>query len=309
MAWTAGLEYRHFWCERMIVDCHTHIWSDPTLLGSEVVEYLRLQSGRSDLQASPADHALAGRCVTQTLVLGYRSAAQNASVPNEFIAEYVGRNSDRVIGIAGIDPTEASALREASALLARGEFRGLVVSPSSQNFHPADSRAMALYELAQDRGAPVFFHHGIHLPASGRMEYARPYLLDEIAREFPRLTIVVSALGHPWVDECIILLGKHPRVYADISGLVRRPWQAYNALTLAHQFNVINKVLFGSDFPFFTAAEAIEAVYRLNEMTQGTNLPTVPREALRSIVERDALACLGIERAGPAAPAAEGRAE
>ena len=57
-------------------------------------------------------------------------------------------------------------------------------------------------------------------------------------------------------------------------------------------------MLFGSDFPFLTAAEAIESVYRLHEMTQGTNLPTVPRERLRLIVERDALDALGIARAG-----------
>ena len=85
---------------------------------------------------------------------------------------------------------------------------------------------------------------------------------------------------------------------ADIAGLTRRPWQAYNALVLAHQFNVMDKILFGSDFPYFTAAEAIESVYRLHEVTQGTNLPSVPRETLRSMVERDALGALGIARAG-----------
>jgi len=35
-------------------------------------------------------------------------------------------------------------------------------------------------------------------------------------------------------------------------------------------------------------------------MTQGTNLPTVPREALRAMVERNALDALGIARAGEA---------
>jgi len=80
-----------------------------------------------------------------------------------------------------------------------------------------------------------------------------------------------------------------------MAALIRRPWQAYNALVLAHQFNVVDKVLFGSDFPFFTAADAIESVYRLHEVTQGTNLPSVPRETLRSMIERDSLAELGIQ--------------
>ena len=178
--------------------------------------------------------------------------------------------------------------------------------------HPADSRALDLYDLAARRGAPILIQQGTHFPEKGRMEYARPLLWDEIAREYPNLTLVISGLGHPWVEEAIALVGKHPRVFADIAGLIRRPWQAYNALVLAHQFNVMDKVLFGSDFPFSTATEAIESVYRLHEVTQGTNLPAVPRETLRSMVERDALSLLGIAREGEAIEepaAAPGREE
>ena len=36
------------------------------------------------------------------------------------------------------------------------------------------------------------------------------------------------------------------------------------------------------------------SIYSINTFTQGTPLPSIPREQLRSIVERDALACLGI---------------
>ena len=282
----------------MIVDCHTHIWAKADQLGRDARAYLWRQSGQEDVLADPLDHQVAARCVGKTLVLGFCSAHLGASIPNEFIAEYVSRQGGRMIGIAAVDPTEDSAAGEAQQLLDRPEFRGLTVSPSSQNFHPADSRAMAVYDLAARKGFPVFFHQGTHFRSQGSMEHARPFLLDEIAREFPALTIVISSLGHPWIEEGIALLGKHPRVFADLAGLIRRPWQAYNALVLAHQFNVMDKVLFGSDFPFCTAAEAIESVYRLHEVTQGTNLPAVPREVLRSMVERNALQVLGIARPG-----------
>lgn len=282
----------------MIVDCHTHIWAKADQLGRDARAYLWRQSGQEDVPADPLDHQVAARCVGKTLVLGFCSAHLGASIPNDFIAEYVSRQGGRMIGIAAVDPTEDGAAREAQQLLDRPEFRGLTVSPSSQNFHPADSRAMAVYDLAARKGFPVFFHQGTHFRSQGSMEHARPFLLDEIAREFPALTIVISSLGHPWIEEGIALLGKHPRVFADLAGLIRRPWQAYNALVLAHQFNVMDKVLFGSDFPFCTAAEAIESVYRLHEVTQGTNLPAVPREVLRSMVERNALQVLGIARPG-----------
>ncbi len=286
----------------MIVDCHTHIWSDAAQLGDGAEAYLTRQGCGEDFSAHPDDHAAAAECVDKTLVLGYRSRHLGADVPNDLIAEYVASRADGMIGIAAIDPTEPDTVELAGRLLDRKEFRGLTVAPASQNFHPADSRAMELYQLASARRAPVLFEQGTHFPPRGCMEYARPLLLDEIAREFPELTIVVSALGHPWIEECIALLGKHARVFGDLAGLVRRPWEAYNALVLAHQFNVMDKVLFGSDFPYLTAAEGIEILYRLHEVTQGTNLPGVPRETLRSMIERDALNVLGIALPGEEPP-------
>ena len=286
----------------MIVDCHTHIWTSAEQLGTGAVESVRRESGADELAAGPAEHELASRCADKTLVLGYCIDHLGANVPNDLVAEYVAARDDRMIGIAATDPTAKSAVAAASEILDRKEFRGIAISPAGQDFHPADSRAMEIYELAATRAAPVFFHRGAPFATQGRMEYARPVLLDEIAGEFPDLPMVIASMGDPWIEEGIALIGKRPRVFADIAGLIRRPWQAYNALVLAHQFNVIDKVLFGSDFPFFTAAEAIEGLYRLNEITQGTNLPTVPREKLRSVVERDALEVLGIARPGETAP-------
>jgi predicted TIM-barrel fold metal-dependent hydrolase len=126
------------------------------------------------------------------------------------------------------------------------------------------------------------------------MEYARPYLFDEVARSFPKLKIILAHCGHPWIDETLTLVGKHAGVYAELSNVISRSWQLYNVLLMAHQVGVIDRLLFGSDFPYFTPQEAIETMYSLNRFTQGTNLPSVPREKLRAIVERDALDALGL---------------
>jgi len=92
----------------------------------------------------------------------------------------------------------------------------------------------------------------------------------------------------------VAVLRKHPNVYADVSGLLSRPWQAYGALVSAYQSQVIDKLLFGSDFPYTSVTDCIEALYSINQLTQGTNLPLVPRESLRGIVERDTLGLLGL---------------
>ncbi|MGB2987449.1 MAG: hypothetical protein WBE26_16415, partial [Phycisphaerae bacterium] len=76
-----------------------------------------------------------------------------------------------------------------------------------------------------------------------------------------------------------------------------QPWQAYQVLLSAYEYGVMDKLLFGSGFPVAAASYCIEALYSINHLVHGTSLPTIPREHLRGIVERDALSLLGI--AGP----------
>jgi hypothetical protein len=153
---------------------------------------------------------------------------------------------------------------------------------------------MRVYAEAESLGMPILVHPVGQFTVQSKLEFARPYLFDEVARTFPGLRIVIAQLGRPWVDETICLLGKHANVYADVSGLLSQAWHAYNALVLAHQSQVIDKLLFGSDFPYTSVTDCIEELYSLNQLAQGTNLPVVPREALRGIVERDALGLLGL---------------
>src|SRR4051794_39575952 len=293
----------------MIVDCHTHIWQSPDQLGrfdtgssrsgsrtaSTVKRPAGAKSGWRGVPAADPDHHWAeSRSVDKSIVLGFKSRYLQAEVPNGFVAEYVGRFPQKLIGFAGIDPTERSAVREVRAAQADLRLRGLTVAPANQDFHPTDTRAMDVYAEAEGLGMPILFHPSGLFTEQSKLEFGRPYLLDEVARTFPGLRIIVAQLGQPWVDETICMLGKHPNVFADVSGLLGRPWQAYNALVSAYQHGVIDKLLFGSDFPYTSATDCIEALYSINQMAQGTNLPVVPREALRGIVERDALGLLGL---------------
>lgn len=283
----------------MITDCHTRIWASPDQLGAAAKCWLARKSGRADLSADPGDHAAAARDVNQTLVWGFRSKHLRADVPNAFLADYVARHRDRALAIAAVDPLEEDVTERLVNIANRPEFSGITISPAAQGFHPAHTRAMKVYEFCAAHGLPVFVEGGTDFAVEAVLEFARPHLFDEVARTFPTLTIVIASMGSPWVGETVSLLAKQPRVYADVAGLVGRSWRAYQSLLTAHQAGVTDKLLFGSDFPFLTAAQAIERLYRLNEITQGTNLPAVPREVLRGIVERDALAELGIGQSAP----------
>lgn len=292
----------------MIVDCHTHIWQSPDQLGrADLGELTRRgrsyasralhghRTGWRTIPAADPDHHWAqSNAVDVSIVLGFKSRYLQAEIPNRLVAEYVRRDPKRLIGFAGVDPTDPAATDELAHAHGELKLRGVTLSPGNQDFHPSDTRAMRVYDLAEKLGMPLLFHPVSHYTQDGKLEYAHPALIDEVARSFPRLRIIVAQMGWPWIDETTCLLGKHAHVYADVSGLLGHSWHAYNALVSAFEYGVIEKLLFGSNFPYTSATECIEALYSLNQLAQGTNLPVVPREQLRGIVERDTIELLGL---------------
>lgn len=290
----------------MIVDCHTHIWQSESqtngvyTVRGDLADVISPLGGPREpvAQASAVNHLAASDPVDKSIVLAFKSRYLQAEIPNEMVAAYVRKHPEKLIGFAGVDPTSPDeAILEMREAQSRLGLKGITVSPAAQDFHPSDSRAMRVFAEAARLRMPVLVHPGSFFSVASKLEYARPILLDEVARELPALKLIVAHLGYPWIDECVALLGKQPNVFANVSGLLHRPWQAFNALLTAHQYGVMDKLLFGSDFPFKSATAAIEALYSINQFTLGTSLPTIPRQHLRGIVERDSLALLGIEHA------------
>jgi predicted TIM-barrel fold metal-dependent hydrolase len=83
-------------------------------------------------------------------------------------------------------------------------------------------------------------------------------------------------------------------VYADVSANFYRPWQLYHGLRLATEWNVLHKLVFGSDYPVATPTETLNGTLAVNQVIEGTHLPPVNVEALQAALERDTLSLLGI---------------
>ena len=103
---------------------------------------------------------------------------------------------------------------------------------------------------------PVLFHSGfagagIGMPGGGgmKLKYAAPIPhIDDIAADFPGLTVIMAHPAWPWVEEQIAVALHKPNVYIDLSGWAPR----YIPQQLIHEANtrLQDKVLFGSDFPY-----------------------------------------------------------
>ena len=110
----------------------------------------------------------------------------------------------------------------------------------------------------------------------------------------------MAHMGHPWQADTIAVIRKHPNVYADVSALFYRSWSFWSGLRLATEWNVLHKLVFGSDWPIITPAETIAGLRHVNDVLAGTSMPRVPEHAIEDIIHRDALQILGLRH-----PAAE----
>jgi uncharacterized protein len=278
------------------VDTHTHVWHSAEQWGPQIAALLRQRYAvPTDVDASPAAHGQAMSAVGAAFVLGFKSRRLGAEIPASLVQSCIEGGAGRLIGFAGIDPMDDGWADEFEAARSQ-KMAGVVISPSEQGFHPAHTVAMRLYDRCQAAGMPIIIHQGDQFVRDSMLEYGQPMLFDAVAREMPQLRMLITHCGHPFAEQTLTLIGKHPHVYAEISGLTHRPRQLQSVLLLAHQLEVTEKLLFGSDFPHQTPQRAIATIYSLNQLVQGASSPTVPREKLRGIVERDALAALGMKR-------------
>jgi uncharacterized protein len=217
---------------------------------------------------------------------------------NDSVAEFVAAAPTRRIGFLSIHPEVGGAEDELERARTDLGLRGIKLGPNYQIFDPLGPAALRVYELAERHGLPVLFHQGASPVREAPLRYAHPLLMDEIAIRFPELRVVLAHMGHPWQRETIVTIRKHPHLYADVSALFYRPWSFYEGMRLATEWNVLDKLLLGSDFPIATPAETVRGLRAVNDAIAGTKLPTVPLDAIEAIVARDPLPLLGLEHPG-----------
>jgi uncharacterized protein len=179
----------------------------------------------------------------------------NRRIPNQEVADAAAENADMMMAFASIDPHKGRmGAREAESLIQAGVIRGFKFHPTMQGFFPNDRMAYRLYEVIAKHKLPAIFHSGhsgigTGMPGGGglRLKYSNPIHLDDVAVDFPDMTIVIAHPSWPWQDEALSVCLHKPNVYIDLSG-----WSPkYFPPQLVQYSNgpLRNKILFGSDWP------------------------------------------------------------
>jgi predicted TIM-barrel fold metal-dependent hydrolase len=189
--------------------------------------------------------------------------------------------------------------------LAEGLEAGMVgvkLYPVLAHFDASERRHDSFYEALVEHGLPVLWHMGATLSPPGRLRDSHPLLVDDVATRHPELRQVIAHLGHPWQRDAVQVLRTNRNVYADISGIWTRPVDGFFALVNAQEWGVVDQLLFGSDYPLWTPQVAVDGLRAIADMElAGRGFPKVEEATVATILESDALQCLGIARPAGAA--------
>jgi predicted TIM-barrel fold metal-dependent hydrolase len=178
---------------------------------------------------------------------------------NDELADIVKKFPDAFLGgFAGIDPWKgAMAIAEAERAIKELGLMGLKFQPAVQAFFPNDRPFYPLWEKCQELGVPVQFHSGTTGIGAGlpggmgiKLRHCQPMLLDDLAADFPDLTIIACHPSWPWQEEMIAVLLHKANVYNELSG-----WSPkYFSESLRREIGgrLQDKFMFGSDYPALT---------------------------------------------------------
>lgn len=176
---------------------------------------------------------------------------------NDEIAQMVKDFPDVFIaGWACVDPWKGkAAIQEVERAITQLGLMGLKFQQAAQAFYPNDRRFYPLYRKCVELNIPVLFHsgttgYGERQPGGGgvHLKYTRPIpYIDDVAADFPQLTIVAAHPSWPWQEEMIAVALHKPNVFLDLSGWAPR----YFPDSLKHEINrrLQDRVMFGSDYP------------------------------------------------------------
>jgi uncharacterized protein len=275
----------------MIIDCHTHLWDvDKHLSRTFVGDFESVYRSTSQrLSALPTEHQKGIEGADKAVVVAFRSRALGVNVPNEYVAEYCRRYPDTLIGFCSVDPNDSGAASELRKCIKDLHMKGLKLGPIYQHFDPSSECASKVFETAQELGVPVLIHQGTTFVRNAPLKFANPSLLDEVAIRFEDLKIIIAHLGHPWEDETIAVIRKHPNVYSDLSALSSRPFRLFEKLHLCMEYGVQDKLVFGSDFPFDTTSNALNILRGINQYAESESLRRIPDKLIEDVICNNAL--------------------
>ena len=175
---------------------------------------------------------------------------------NDYVSGMQKRHPERIIqSWAAVDPFKGDpAIQEARRAIKELGMMGFHFHPIMGHFAVNDRRLYPLFETIAELKVPVMVDVGTTGMGAGmpggmgaKIRHAHPSAIDELAADFPNLTIVAAHPGWPWTDEMTAVALHKGNVFWELSGWA--PKYFPQQLKVDIRGRLSDKILFGSDYP------------------------------------------------------------
>ncbi len=181
----------------------------------------------------------------------------------------IAAQEDGLVSFGSVHPADPRRERQIHQQITAGAL-GFKLHPAVQLFRPDARRPMELMEILQPLGLPLLFHCGpvgIELALSRKLAQVRHF--EAMLQTFRHVPVVLGHSGALQMDEALELSRRHDNVWLDIS------CQCLPNVKRILQRADPNRILFGSDWPFYHQAVPLAKVLLA---TQGQ--PSLRRKVL-----------------------------
>lgn len=207
----------------MIVDAYNNIWQ-----AAQDSDYLTAETYSVEMMIEDMDAA--GVDVAVGCSLGQM-------IDNAYIASVVERYPERVIGFGQVNPRSANVKDEVRRCAERG-LKGLKLHPTMHGYHFVDHALLdPVFEACHEANLIVLVN-ALDDP------FVTPLGIEEIAKGYPGVPVLVAHMGTVWnVTEAILVAKRTPNIYLETSST------QLIEVRMAYRDVGPEKLIMGTDWP------------------------------------------------------------
>jgi predicted TIM-barrel fold metal-dependent hydrolase len=171
-------------------------------------------------------------------------------ISNDEIAGLLRTYPERFLGLARLSCLHGMrGVRELEHRVRQEGFHALGVSALVDCLPASDRRYYPLYAKAAELGIPVRIYSSMNYATDRPYDLGHPRHLDQVAMDFPELTLIGGLGGWPWVNEMVALVRRHPNLHVDTSAhrakYLGQPGSGWEMLMQFGNTLIQDKVLIG----------------------------------------------------------------
>jgi hypothetical protein len=170
---------------------------------------------------------------------------------NAWMVRYASADPQRLIAFGSVHPKFSRDIGGDTDRIIEMGVRAIKVHPPHQRIRANDylfdhPGLFALYRRAEAAGVPVTIHTGTSVFPGARSRLGDPMDVDDVAVDFPNLTILLAHGGRPlWMDAAFFVVRRHPNVYLELSGIPPAKLLEY----FPRLEEIAHKTIWGTDWP------------------------------------------------------------